>query len=211
MPPEIILSDPQFLRACDGIRIPGEKQLVVFGTDLARSADGRWLALGQRTQAPSGAAYALENRRVLSRVFPQLFRTTGVQRLTPFIQALRSALLAAVPPGVDDPSIVILSPGSLSETAFEHASIAAQLGYPLVQGSDLTVRHGHVGLRTVGDWVPVHVILRRVDAGFCDPLELRSDSTLGIPGTRRRVPRRHGERRQHARLRRARERRRSLV
>ncbi len=182
VPAEMILSDPQFVRACDGIRLPGNRQLVVFGADLARSADGRWVALGQRTQAPSGAAYALENRRVMSRVFPHLFRTTGVQRLTPFIHAMRSALLGAVPDGVDDPSIVILSPGSLSETAFEHASIAAQLGYPLVQGSDLQSRNGRVGLRTVGGWVPVHVILRRVDAGFCDPLELRSDSTLGIPG-----------------------------
>ncbi len=182
VPPEMILSDPQFFRACDRITLPGDKQLVVFGTDIARAADGRWLALGHRAEAPSGAAYAMENRRVLSRVFPQIFRQAGVQRLAPFMQALRSALLAAAPIGVDDPSIVILSPGSLSETAFEHASIAAQLGYPLVQGSDFELRHGRIGLRTVGGWVPVHVILRRVDAGFCDPLALRADSTLGIAG-----------------------------
>jgi uncharacterized circularly permuted ATP-grasp superfamily protein/uncharacterized alpha-E superfamily protein len=180
--PEIVLSDPQFIRSCDGIRIPGAKQLVVFGTDLARSDDGRWLVLRHRAQAPSGMAYAIENRRVLSRVFPQLFRASGVERLTPSMQALRAALVAAAPIGVDDPSVVILSPGSLSETAFEHASLAAQLGFPLVEGSDLTVRHGQVGLRAVGDWVPVHVILRRVDASFCDPLDLRSDSRLGIPG-----------------------------
>jgi uncharacterized circularly permuted ATP-grasp superfamily protein/uncharacterized alpha-E superfamily protein len=182
IPPEMILSDPQFLRACDGIRLPGDKQLVVFGMDIARDGDGRWLTLGHRAQAPSGASYALENRRVLSRVFPHIFRQTGVQRLAPYVQALRSALLAAAPIGVEDPSIVILSPGSLSETAFEHASIAAQLGYPLVEGSDFEQRGGQIGLRTVGGWVPVHVILRRVDAGFCDPLALRSDSTLGIPG-----------------------------
>jgi uncharacterized circularly permuted ATP-grasp superfamily protein/uncharacterized alpha-E superfamily protein len=182
IPPEMILSDPQFLRACDGIMLPGHRQLVVFGMDIARSTDGRWLVLGHRAQAPSGAAYALENRRVLSRVFPHIFRQTGVQRLAPFVQALRSALLAAAPIGVDDPSIVILSPGSLSETAFEHASLAAQLGCPLVEGSDFTLRDGRIGLRTVSGWVPVHVILRRVDAGFCDPLALRSDSTLGIPG-----------------------------
>jgi uncharacterized circularly permuted ATP-grasp superfamily protein/uncharacterized alpha-E superfamily protein len=182
VPPEMILSDPQFFRSCDGIRLPGDKQLVVFGNDIARSTDGGWLALGHRTQAPSGAAYALENRRVLSRVFPQVFRHAGVQRLAPFVQALRSALLAAAPVGVEDPSIVILSPGSLSETAFEHASMAAQLGYPLVQGSDFELRDGRIGLRTVDGWAPVHVILRRVDAGFCDPLALRSGSTLGIPG-----------------------------
>jgi uncharacterized circularly permuted ATP-grasp superfamily protein/uncharacterized alpha-E superfamily protein len=182
IPAEMILSDPQFLRACDRITVPGDKQLIVFGADIARAADGSWRALGHRTEAPSGAAYVLENRRVLSRVFPQIFRQTGVHPLAPFVHALRSALLAAAPIGVDDPSIVILSPGSLSETAFEHASIAAQLGYPLVQGSDFELRHGRVGLRTVGGWVPVHVILRRVDGGFCDPLALRGDSTLGIPG-----------------------------
>ena len=182
VPPEMILADPEFARPCDRITIPGEKQLVVFGADLARTTDGGWLTLGHRTQTPSGASYAIENRRVLSRVFPQLFRATGVQRLTPFIEALRLALLAAAPAGVDDPSIVILSPGSLSETAFEHASIAAQLGYSLVQGSDFECRGGRVGLRTVGGWVPVDVILRRVDTSFCDPLALRSTSTLGIPG-----------------------------
>ena len=182
IPPEMILSDPQFLRACDRITVPGDRQLIVFGADIARAADGSWLTLGHRTEAPSGAAYALENRRVLSRVFPHIFRQTGVQALAPFVQAMRSALLSATPIGVDDPSIVVLSPGSLSETAFEHASFAAQLGYPLVQGSDFELRHGRVGLRTVSGWVPVHVILRRVDAGFCDPLALRSDSTLGIPG-----------------------------
>ena len=182
IPPEMILSDPQFLRACDRITVPGDKQLIVFGADIARAADGSWLTLGHRTEAPSGAAYALENRRVLSRVFPHIYRQTGVQALAPFVQALRSALLSATPIGVDDPSIVVLSPGSLSETAFEHASFAAQLGYPLVQGSDFELRRGRVGLRTVSGWVPVHVILRRVDAGFCDPLALRSDSTLGIPG-----------------------------
>ncbi|MGB0113725.1 MAG: circularly permuted type 2 ATP-grasp protein, partial [Ilumatobacteraceae bacterium] len=182
VPPEMILSDPEFQRACDGIRIPGEKQLVVFGSDLARSASGTWMSLGQRTQTPSGAAYALENRRVLSRVFPQMFRAARVERLGPFVQALRAALLTAAPEGTDDPSIVVLSPGSHSETAFEHASIAAQLGFPLVEGSDFECRDGHIGLRTVGGWSRVHVILRRVDAGFCDPLELRSNSTLGIPG-----------------------------
>ena len=182
VPPAMIFADPQFFRACDGIRLPGEKQLVVYGADLARCTDGRWLVLGQRTQAPSGAAYAVENRRVLSRVFPQLFHTIEVQRLAPFIRALRSALVGAAPLGVDDPSIVILSPGALSETAFEHASLAAQLGYPLVEGSDLEVRGGRVGMRAIGGWVPVDVILRRVDAGFCDPLELRPESTLGIAG-----------------------------
>lgn len=182
VPPAMVLGDPQFLRAVDGIMLPGAKQLLVLGTDMARDASGSWMALSHRTQAPSGAAYALENRRVLSRLFPQVVRNTGIRRLNQFIPALRTALQAAAPAGIDDPNIVILSPGSRSETAFEHASIAAQLGYPLVQGSDFELRHGRVGLRTVGGWSPVHVILRRVDAEFCDPLALRSESTLGIAG-----------------------------
>lgn len=182
IPPEMILRDPQFLRACNGITVPGAKQLVVAATDLIRDPDGRWQAIGHRTQAPSGASYTLENRRAMARVFPQLIRDCGVQRVAPYIDALRSALVAAAPHGVDDPSIVVLSPGPMSETAFEHASIAAELGVPLVQGADFQIRGGRVGLRAVGGWTPVHVILRRVDAEFCDPLALRSDSTLGVPG-----------------------------
>ncbi len=182
IPPAMIFADRGFTRACDGIVLPGSRQLVVGALDLARSADRGWVALSQRTQAPSGAAYALENRRVLSRVFPAIFQQAGVQRLAPFVRALRSALRSAAPSGVDDPSIVILSPGPMSETAFEHASIAAQLGYPLVQGTDLEVREGRVWLRAVDRLVPVDLILRRVDDWFSDPLELRPDSTLGVPG-----------------------------
>jgi uncharacterized circularly permuted ATP-grasp superfamily protein/uncharacterized alpha-E superfamily protein len=182
IPPEIILVDPQFSRACDGITLPGPRQLVVSAADLVRTADRGWIALGHRTQAPSGAAYALENRRVVARVFPNLFHGSEIQRLAPFVRALRTALRHAAPSGTDDPTVVLLSPGSMSETAFEHASIAAQLGYPLVEGADLEVREGRVWLRTVARLVPVDVILRRVDAWFCDPLELRSDSTLGVPG-----------------------------
>ena len=182
LPPAMILPDPQFSRACDGIRLPSEKQLVIAGVDLYRNGDGRWHTLGHRTQAPSGVAYALENRRVLSRVFPRLFPTAGVRQLGPFVRAFRAAVRSTAPLEVEDPSIVVLSPGSFSETAFEHASIAARLGYPLVEGSDLRVRQGKVWLKTVSDLVPVHVILRRVDALFCDPLELRTGSTLGVPG-----------------------------
>ncbi len=182
IPPELVLGDPSFLRACDRILLPSNKQLVVYGIDLTRGADGSWKAIGNRTQAPSGAAYALENRRILSRVFPSLFRNADVHRLAPFVRSLRAALQGVSPVGVDDPSIVVLSPGSLSETAFEHAFIATQLGYPLVQGSDLEVRDGQVWLRSVGEQMPVHVILRRLDAWFCDPLELNPESTLGVAG-----------------------------
>lgn len=182
VPPAMLLGDPQFSRVCDSIVTPGPADLVSLAVDLARGPDGAWVALGHRTQAPSGAAYALENRRVMTRVFPVVHRETDVARLAPYVRALRSALRRAAPVGVEDPAIVVLTPGSRSETAFEHASVAALLGLPLVQGADLEVRGGRLWLRTVDDIAPVHVVLRRVDAGFCDPLELRPDSTLGVAG-----------------------------
>lgn len=182
VPAAMLLADPQFSRVCDGIVTPGGADLVSLAVDLARGPDGSWVALSHRTQAPSGAAYALENRRVMTRVFPVVHRETDVARLAPYVRALRSALRRAAPAGVEDPTIVVLTPGSRSETAFEHASVAALLGLPLVQGADLEVRGGRLWLRTVDDIAPVHVVLRRVDAEFCDPLELRPDSTLGVAG-----------------------------
>ena len=182
VPPEVVFGHPGFLRACDGVTIPGRHQLFLVATDLARDADGRRVALADRTQAPSGAAYALENRTVVSRVFPGVYRDNSVQRLAPFFRALRSSLRQVAPPTTDTPRIVVLSPGPRSETAFEHAMLAANLGCPLVQGADLRVRDGRVWMRTLGRLVPVHVILRRVDAAFCDPLELRPESHLGVPG-----------------------------
>lgn len=182
IPPSLIFEDPSFLRVCDGVTVPNERQLVVYAADLTRGPDGRWLAMGNRTQAPSGAGYAIQNRNVISKVFPTIFRNAEAMRLAPFVRTLRATLQAAAPSGVDDPSIVVLTPGPLSETAFEHAFIATQLGYPLVEGSDLVNRDGRIWLRTVSDLVPVDVILRRVDAWFCDPLELLPESTLGVPG-----------------------------
>ncbi len=182
LPPSVVLEDPSFLRVCDGVTVPTVHQLVVYAADLTRGPDGRWLVMGNRTQAPSGAGYAIQNRNVISKVFPTIFRNAEAMRLAPFIRTLRATLQAAAPPGVEDPSIVVLTPGPLAETAFEHAFIATQLGYPLVEGSDLVNRDGRIWLRTVSELVPVDVILRRVDAWFCDPLELLPESTLGVPG-----------------------------
>lgn len=182
IPPEIIYSHPDFLRECEDIRLPGDRQLFHAAFDLGRSADGAWTVLSNRTQAPSGMGYALENRVVVSRVLPEMYRETSVVRLAPFFRALRSALQRVAPAVTDSPRIVVLTPGPWSETAYEHAALASYLGYPLVQGSDLRVRDGRVWVRTVGRLEPVHVILRRVDSSYCDPLELRPDSRLGVPG-----------------------------
>jgi len=182
LPPEVVFSHGGFLRECDGIRLPTAQQLFAYAADLGRDPDGRWLVLSDRAQAPSGFGYALENRAIISRVFPSLYRDSHVHRLAPFLRSLRAALQEAAPPGIDDPRIVVLTPGPWNETAFEHAFLAQRLGYPLVEGADLIVRAGEVRMRSVGELEPVHVILRRVDAGYCDPLELKGDSQLGTPG-----------------------------
>jgi uncharacterized circularly permuted ATP-grasp superfamily protein/uncharacterized alpha-E superfamily protein len=182
LPAELVFGHSGFLRACDRIRLPGAQQLFLYAVDLGRDAHGNVVAVAYRSQAPSGAGYALENRTVISRVLPSLYRDAQVHRLAPFFRSLRSALQEVAPPTAEDPRIVVLTPGPLNETAFEHATLASTLGYPLVQGSDLTVRGDRVWMRSVGQFEPVDVILRRVDDLYSDPLELRADSQLGAPG-----------------------------
>lgn len=182
LPLELIYNHGGFLRACDQIALRGKHQLVVYAADLARGPDDRMWVLGDRTQAPSGAGYALENRVAMTRVLPSLFRDSHVHRLAMFFQSLRSGLNAIAPAAADTPRVVVLTPGPFNETFFEHAYLASYLGYPLVQGDDLTVRDGYVWLKSLQGLERVDVILRRVDDDFCDPLELRDDSRLGVPG-----------------------------
>lgn len=180
--PELVFGHPGFLREADQIRLPGPQQLFTCAIDLARDAQDRTWVLSDRAQTPSGAGFALENRVVVSRVFPTMYRNAQVHRLAPFFRTLRSGLRAAAPAAVADPRIVVLTPGPWSASAFEHAFLASYLGFPLVEGSDLTVRDGRVWMRSLGRPEPVDVILRRVDSAYCDPLELRSESLLGVPG-----------------------------
>ena len=154
----------------------------MYAADLARSPDGQWWVLADRTQAPSGAGYALENRLVTTRVLPDVFRASHVRRLANFFQTYRDALQRLVPAKRENPRIVLLTPGPYNETYFEHAFLARYLGYTLVEGGDLTVRDNRVFLKTLGGLLPVDVIVRRQDDQFCDPLELRGDSMLGVPG-----------------------------
>jgi uncharacterized circularly permuted ATP-grasp superfamily protein/uncharacterized alpha-E superfamily protein len=181
IPPELVLGHTGFIRQCDGIQLPGPNQLVMASTDLVRRPDG-WCALGDRTQAPSGAGYAMQNRRIVSRVMPGLYRDTLLERLRSFFHALRAALQAVAPATAEAPRVVILTPGAPSETSFDQAFLSTLLGFPLVEGQDLMVRDGRVWIRSLGRPEPVDVVLRRVDGWFCDPLELRADSRLGVPG-----------------------------
>jgi len=183
IPPELLFSHTGFLRACHGLMLPDEHQLVLHATDMVRSADGEMFVIGDRSQAPSGAGYALENRMVMSRVMPSLFRDSHVHRLSLFFQALRLKLTSLAGQITSEiPRVVILTPGSYSETYFEHTYLANYLGYPLVQGSDLRVSNGRLWMKSLGGLEQVDIVLRRVDDFYCDPVELKSDSRLGVPG-----------------------------
>ncbi len=182
LPPALLFANPAFLRPCQGIRPAGDRFLFLHAVDLARGRDGSWWVLADRTQAPSGAGYTLENRLVLSRVFPDEFRESQVQRLATFFQSSRDTLRSLAPAGRDNPSIVLLTPGPYNETYSEQVFLARYLGFALVEGGDLTVRDRRVWLKTLEGLRPVDVILRRMDDTFCDPLELRGDSSLGVPG-----------------------------
>jgi uncharacterized circularly permuted ATP-grasp superfamily protein/uncharacterized alpha-E superfamily protein len=179
-PAALLYANPAFLRPMVGVQVPAHSYLHMLAVDLARSPDGQWWVLSDRTQAPSGSGYALENRTIVSDVLPDLFRSSNVLRLAPFFRAQREALTALAQ--CNNPRIVLLTPGPYNETYFEHSYLARYLGFTLVEGADLTVRDRSVFLKTVNGLEQVHVILRRVDDSFCDPLELRSESLLGVPG-----------------------------
>lgn len=182
LPPELVFPNPAFLRPCCNVPVPGDVYLHVYAADLARSPDGRWWVIADRTQAPSGAGYALENRLVSSRVLPDVFRSAHIHRLASFFQTYRETLHSLAPGSRENPRIVVLTPGPYNETYFEHAFLARYLGYTLVEGGDLTVRDNRVFLKTLGGLRQVDLIVRRQDDTYCDPLELRPDSILGVPG-----------------------------
>jgi uncharacterized circularly permuted ATP-grasp superfamily protein/uncharacterized alpha-E superfamily protein len=181
VPTELVFGHPNFLPACRGSIAPGQRWLHLYAADLARAPDGQWRVLADRTQTPSGAGYALENREIIARVYPDQIRELGVRPVSRFFTQFRESLLSMAS-DEEAPLVVVLTSGPLNETYFEHAYLSRQLGVPLVEGSDLTVRDDTVYLKTLTGLKRVHSILRRLDDDFCDPLELRSDSALGIPG-----------------------------
>lgn len=182
IPPELVYAQQGFLRPCDQVQMKDMPHLLLYAADLARGPDGRMWVIGDRTQAPSGSGYALETRMAMTRVMAEEFRRTQVHRLSIFFRHLRAMLASLLPNRSEDPRVVILTPGPHNETYFEHAYLASYLGYSLVQGEDLTVRDGKVWLKSLDGLKQVDIIVRRVDDTFCDPLELREDSHLGVPG-----------------------------
>ena len=223
IPPALVHGHPGYMRVMHGVDVPADVRLHIVAFDLARGPDGAWSVVSQRTQAPSGLGYALENRLTISRLFPEAFNELRVQHLAASYRRVVDMLEALVHReghtmfdepvpvdlsasafqraadrlgGDDDspervPRIVLLTPGPYNETYFEHAYLARYLGLPLVEGSDLTVRGERVYLKTMHGLARVHAILRRLDDDFCDPVELRSDSTLGVPGLIQAIRTRH--------------------
>ncbi|RYX90377.1 MAG: A circularly permuted ATPgrasp family protein [Comamonadaceae bacterium] len=180
LPSALVQGHPGYLRPMQGFRPAGGVFLHIAAFDLARDPDGKWWVVSQRTQAPSGLGYLLENRLTISLLFPEAFREMQVQRLAASYKALVDSM-KALSVGADS-RIVLLTPGPYNETYFEHAYLARYLGLTLVEGSDLMVRDEKLYLKTLKGLEPVHGLLKRLDDEFLDPLELRSDSTLGVPG-----------------------------
>ncbi|AEG93646.1 circularly permuted type 2 ATP-grasp protein [Ramlibacter tataouinensis] len=182
LPPALVHGHSGYLRPLHGARPAGGRFLHIAAFDLARGPDGQWWVVSQRTQAPSGLGYLLENRLLISRLFPEAFGELRVQRLAASYRALVDSLRATSPAAGEEPRVVLLTPGPYNETYFEHAYLARYLGLTLVEGSDLTVRGERLYLKTLQGLEPVHGILKRLDDEFLDPLELRHDSRLGMPG-----------------------------
>jgi len=182
IPVELVDGYPGYLLPCHGIDVAGERPLILYSADLTRDPTGQWRVIGDRAQGPSGAGYALENRVVLSRVMPSLFRDSHVHRLAGFFRSVRRALVRLAPRHEDHARIALLTPGPSNEAFFEHAYLANYLGYSLVQGGDLSVRDGALWLRTLGRLERIDALLRRVDDAWCDPLDLHEESLLGVPG-----------------------------
>jgi uncharacterized circularly permuted ATP-grasp superfamily protein/uncharacterized alpha-E superfamily protein len=181
VPPELVFAHRGYLRMA--LQAPSPvKPVFLHAVELGRGPSGDFVVHADRTQAPSGIGYAVAGRRVLMRTAPGVFQAVAPRSLGPFIQELRLALLDAAPAGVEEPTVVVLSPGTGSETAFDQAHLALLMGFPLVQAPDLMVREGKLWMRSLGTLKRVDVVLRRVDSQFVDPLDLRPDSQLGIAG-----------------------------
>jgi len=188
LPPALVFRHSGYLRPLHGVSPVAGMHMHIVAFDLARGVDGHWSVISQRTQSPSGLGYVLHNRLIVSRLFPEAFRELRVQRIASGYRRLldtvqlQAAEVAARLGDGHTPRVALLTPGPYSETYFEHAYLARYLGLSLVEGADLTVRGERLYLRTVEGLQPVHALLRRLDDDYCDPLELRPDSALGVPG-----------------------------
>ncbi len=182
MHPYLVFSNPAFLRACHGLLPPRQNHIQLYSADLARSPDGHWWVLSDRVEAASGLGYALENRMLMSRIFPKAIWQSDILSLQPFVQKFCQHIESLAATSSDNPNIALLTAGPRNETYFEQSFLARNLGYTLAEGEDLTVRSNRLYMKTINGVQQVHGLLRRVDSPWVDPLELRNDSLLGVPG-----------------------------
>ncbi len=182
LPAPLIYANPNYLRACQAVRVPDGNYLPFYAVDLARSQDGRWWVLADRTQNPAGLGFMLENRALVSRVLPEALQAARPRSLDGALPLLRERLQRLSPSTNGGSTVVVLTPGPRNEAYFEHTFLARKLCCTLAEGADLTVRDRRVYLKTLDGLRPVDVILRRVNDAYCDPLEFRGDSLLGVPG-----------------------------
>lgn len=181
VPARLVLRHLDLFDPCHGVDVPGGRRLVLYAADLIRGPDGQWRVGADRTQAPAGSGYALENRIALSRALPEAMRENQVRRHAPYFAAMRQGLWRLAP-WSDNPRVVVLTPGPRNEAYFEHAYLARYLGFTLVEGGDLIARDGRVWLKTLGGLEAVDVVMRRLDDDYVDPLEFRIELTIGVPG-----------------------------
>src|SRR5438067_1237247 len=182
IPAEQVLTHDAYAVAMVGLDLPHQVYSHVAGIDLVRGDDGKYYVLEDNLRTPSGVSYMLENRKMMMRLFPELFGRQSVQPVEHYPALLLETLRAAAPPGVRDPVVVLLTPGPHNSAYFEHAFLAQQMGVELVEGGDLFVKEGFVWMRTTAGPQRVHMIYRRIDDAYLDPLAFRSDSVIGVPG-----------------------------
>jgi uncharacterized circularly permuted ATP-grasp superfamily protein len=182
VPPELVFGATGYRRECVGLHVPRDVYIHVSGIDLIRDAEGDYLVLEDNGRTPSGVSYVLKNRQVMKQVFPALFQQYNVRPVDDYTDNLLAVLRSIAPPGCDDPTVVVLTPGIYNSAYYEHSFLARQMGVELVEGRDLVLDRGQIFRRTTRGLQRVDVIYRRVDDDFLDPLTFRKDSTLGVPG-----------------------------
>ncbi len=182
VPRELVLGNKNYRPEMCDLKVPFGTYVHINGTDLVRDDDGRLLVLEDNARSPSGVSYVVENRHLMQRAFPDLMANIGIKPVSNYGQKLHEALAEIAPPGVEDPQVVLLSPGTYNSAYFEHIFLAREMGVPLVEGRDLVVEKGRVFMRTVAGLEPVHVIYRRINDDFLDPEAFNPDSMLGAAG-----------------------------
>ena len=182
LPPELVLNNANYRPEMQGLDLPHGTYVAICGIDLVRGGDGVFRVLEDNARTPSGVSYVVENRHLMMRAFPDLTENVGLRPVSDYGMRLQAALAEIAPPGVDDPNIVLMSPGVFNSAYFEHVFLAREMGVPLVEGRDLVVEDDLVFMKTTGGLRRVDVIYRRVDDAFLDPEQFNPKSLLGLPG-----------------------------